>query len=79
MPEGGPKGGTLRTWPLGLANARSLGDAPNAHVIALPEVLRVRGRACRHFAKQHCAACITERDFATAVCADVPSLGGCSA
>ncbi|KAK9843409.1 hypothetical protein WJX81_000772 [Elliptochloris bilobata] len=39
--EGGPKGGTLRTQPLGLANARSLGDATNPHVLALPEVQRV--------------------------------------
>jgi len=42
-PDGGPKGGALRTLPLGLANARSLGDAPNPHVLPLPEVLRVRG------------------------------------
>ena len=40
MPEGGPKGGFLRTGTL--ANARSLGDASNPHVLALPDVQRVR-------------------------------------
>ena len=40
MPEGGPKVGILRTGTL--ANARSLGDASNPHVLALPDVQRVR-------------------------------------
>lgn len=40
MPEGGPKGGILRTGALAIA--RSLGDASNPHVLALPDVQRVR-------------------------------------
>lgn len=54
-PEGGPKGGMLRTMPLGLANARSLGDAPNPHVIPLPEVLRVRGSKVATLVQQYCS------------------------
>jgi len=47
--EGGHKAGALYTGTPGLANARGLGDAQNAHVLPLPEVVRVRPGRARFF------------------------------